>query len=328
MTKITLQKIIRETVKQLQEADRPQASGAVKPRGLPPKSWGGRRVYNKETGEAYNVVDFRPNDPSEPVQMVVLALRSNPNRKIRVNYNDYLSKYSRHSGDPTKTPIGHETPGVAAWAHNKLTTQGKVPVAAGSDPIYARGHVDPDPDTGEYRYFDSSRVIDTEQARTQDEVGIDKINLASGNPKLYDELSKPYVNQYKEELKGAIIKAQRELKRYAIDVVETGELEHEEKEWLMSKPMGEIYAIFWELESFHNDRLPTVGLLPYHISTISTICNATHNLDIANLDDPIVTQVIKGDPGFRTWLGKVDHGKLWNDMRAASEEQAMYRGQF
>lgn len=325
---MTLRDIIRRTLNEA-EPKRPVPQGAKGPRGMPPQSWGGRRVYDKKTGEEFDVVEFLPRDPDEEVEKVILAPRSKAGKKKTVSYDQFLGNYLKHSGQPVKTPIGSESPRVASWAWHELKHQGGSKSATEYAPggPRARGPVDIGP-SGEFERKPSSRVLDADITRFEDEIAMDKIDLAASNFAEYKELVVPYVVTYKKALRDSIVKAQKALKNYGEDMLKSGELDEDEIEWLKSTAASEIYAGIWELPNFHEQILPEVNLPAYHISTISSIVSATGRLAVSKLDEPKTTSAIETDPGFVTWLSKVDKGAFWNKLRRAAEEKGIYRGQF
>jgi hypothetical protein len=308
-----LKDIIREMYRMVEA--RPEAMGAKGQRGLPPTSWGGRRVYDKKTGEAFDVADFLPRDPDEEVETVVLKSRDKHGKVVKVSYDEYLGNYLRHSGQPVSTFAGREAPAVRGTEHEEFR---------------ARGAVDIDPKTGEFIRLPSSVALDKDMPRFEDEIAIDKMQLAFSDlgGKKYNELITPYIDEYKQHLQSSIVKAQKAIKEYALDMLETGELDDDDVKWFKTAPGYEIYAAIWELPNFHEYAVPKLGIKAAHVSTISSIVSATGKLAVSLLNDPKTEDAIKHDPGFVTWLSKANKGKFWNELRKAAEAAGKYRGQF
>lgn len=358
MTKI-LRNIIRTLL--MQEA-RPEAVGAKPTQSG--RGFGGRRVYDKKSGEAYDVVDYIPRDPSEEVQKVVLKPRGSTGKEIKVSYNDFLGKYSRHVGQPVQTPIGSESPNVAAWAWHELRGQGgasKGSTEYSRGPMKGRGAVDVDPETGAFVRAPSTTAIEGDPTigttrPSEEEVAMDKINLVAADEKLYDSLVKPYVDAYKELLKPSIVIAQKKIKEYGVDLIRSSQVEQEmidrllatgqideeraeelrqsgegldaeEIEWIKKTPASEVFAAIWELPHFHNDLVPEIGIPSQHVSSISTLVNAAGKLSVNVLDDKKFDDVIKRDPGFKVHLSKLKNDEFWNKLRKAAEQAGKYRGQ-
>lgn len=334
-----LRKIIRQALIEMLKEARPEAQGATKGRGRAgtSSSFGGRRVYDKKTGEAYDVVDYQPRDPNEEVEKVTLKPRGKTGKQIKVSYDEFLGNYSRHVGQPVQTPLGSEPPNVAAWAWHELGKQGGKQKGKGdysSGPMRGPGAVDVDPESGEFKRLpgniplEGDPTIGTTQS-AEEEVAMDKISLVASNEPLYRKLVAPYIADYVESLKPSIVKAQRALKDYGGDMMRSGELDQDELDWFKTTPASEVFAAIWELPNFHEHILPSLGLPREHISSISSIVGKIGKLSIAALDeDDRVEEVVRTDPGFTVHLSRLKDDKFWNSLRKAAEQAGKYRGQF
>lgn len=338
---MNLRDIIREMLKhQLSEAS-PEAQGLVGPRGKPPRSWGGRRVYDKASKEAFDVVGFLPSDPDEKVENVILQSREKKGKKLKVSYDDFLSKYLRHTGDPVKTPGGMMSPHTKSWAGEEIRKLGGERgefsgSRLGAGPMRGPGAVDVDPETGEWKRLPGLQMLEpdpTSQSpgtvKSTEEIALDKVEMQQADPGLFKKMASPYLASYKDALAQSILKAQKAMKDYRNDILTSGELDDDEVEWLKSKPAAEVFAAIWELPNFHNHILPELGIPSQHASTISSIVGKTAGLSVKQLkgDDRTDAAVI-ADPGFLVWLDKADDGRFWNSMRKELESRSLYRGQF
>lgn len=200
--------------------------------------------------------------------------------------------------------------------------------------------VDVDPKTGEWAPGEEFELIRSLKgapgARLDIERALDKIRLSNppergGVPEMVDDMIDHIIDIYKRELARSMQKAKTAIRLYKQEMIETGELDPEDVEYLRRDPRAD--AAIWELPAFQKYVAEELKLDRRHISTLNKLAHT----GFLSLDRPDATtdvdEILYNDPGFRTFLGRT---KYWDWVRNAAEElpdvpgakTGRYRGQF
>lgn len=305
----------------------------IEPDGSPGELF---KVVSTETRAGFTSPKFKPSDPDDPAEYVILQSLERPGNEVRVDYDDYVDpeQWMRGQGSMVSTY-------PAATAGGKEMNVGDITKKMGA--THARGAVAVHPRTGEWRSEPGPQMTGAQSvSRTKIDIeqGLDKLAMGVRMPDMFDQMVSRALMQYKKDLVPSLVRAREAIKAWKIRALSGEELEagsklsDEEKGWLKDDP-GRVDAALWELPTFHQEFVPSLGIPPQHVSTISSLASRNGSLSMKQLQgDPDADSVINHDPGFRDWLGKSD---WWDRLRNALETGVhrktkkplrMYRGQW